>query len=163
MQLQIKKSGSESFTRWLTPSLPLTPPHPLLLPEAQNASEAPEAPETGPRLPRLPEVPGRSKGPREAQGARGSKREQGEVRGSKAPESEDPRLPKAPKASWGPRKDPGAQGGSGGKGEWEGARWGREQGEQGSWVWLKTKGCQRLLKAHKASWGPRKVPGAQGS
>ena len=37
-----------------------------------------------------------------------------------------------------------------------------EQGEQDLWVWLKTQGCQRRLKAPKVSWGSREVPGAQG-
>ena len=72
------------------------------------------------------------------------------------------RLLKAPKASWGRSKVPGAQGGSGGKGEWEEVRGWRKPGKQGPWVWLKTQGCWRCLKAPKASWGPRKVPGTQG-
>ena len=79
------------------------------------------------------------------------------------------RLPKAPNASWGPRKVPGAQGNPERLRQWEGVRgskreqWGEgEQRKQGPWVWLKIQGCQRLPKASKASWSPRKVPGVQG-
>ena len=79
------------------------------------------------------------------------------------------RLLKAPKAFWGPRKVPGTQRGPGrlrGQEGWEGVRGSKggkgEQGKQGPWVWLKTKDCRRLLKAPKASWGPRKVLGVPG-
>ena len=129
-------------------------------------------------------VPGAQKGQgrlREWGGVRGSKKEWEGVRGSKGEQGKQGpwvwlktqgcwRLTKAPKASWGPRKVPGTQEGQGrlrgwggvrgSKKEWEGARGSEgEQGKQGPWVWLKTQAYQRLP---KASWGLRKVPGAQG-
>ena len=131
------------------------------------------------RLPSLPEAPGKFQGPREAQGGSGvrvNKREQGEVRGSKGSKSSEshwrpkaaegfqrlPRLPEAQESPRSPGRDRKAQGQVGARGSER--KWGGE-GEQGKhcpWVWLKTQGCQRLVKASKASWGPRKVPGTQG-
>ena len=101
----MKISGSESFTRWLAPSLLLAPPCPSCSLRLRKLL----------RLLRL------------AQGSQGFLR---------------------PKE--GPR-DPGRLRAWGG--------W----GEQAPWVWLKTQVCQRLPKAPKAFWGPRKVPGVLGA
>ena len=127
------------------------------------------------RLPRIAEAPGRSQGPKEVPGGSGGKEEQEGARGIEGEQGKQGpwvwlktqtcrRLPKAPKDCWGPRKVPGAKGGPGRQG---GVRWSKgdegEQGKQGPQVWLKTQGCWRLPKAPKAFWGPRKVPGAQGT
>ena len=104
----VKFSPGGSLPR--SSSLPLTPPSPLLLPEAQKASKAPKAPEAGPRL---PEAPGRSQWLRGQGGVRG--------KGSKAPESDWrpmaakgfqrlTRLPEAPGRSQGPREAQGVRG-----------------------------------------------------
>ena len=118
------------------------------LPKACECSQGFLRPQEGPR------DPGR---PREVQGATGSKRGWGGATEARPLSlTEDSRLPKACEGSQGflrPQEPREAQGGSGSERGWG------EQGKQGPWVWLKTQGCQRLVKAFKASWGPRKVEG----